>query len=264
MKTWHILFAGLFAVALWVASAVVVVYVLPLCGWEQRAQFGDMFGAVSALFSGLAFAGIILTILLQRDELRLQREELVLTRNELKGQKEQLQLQNETLKKQQFEATFFQMLRVFREQADNCDEAARRASFAGGFEGMANRIGTRCAERRRTAPSESVTEAISSAYDSVYGNMENCLGPYFRILFSIIELVDQSAIEDKKRYSNIVRALLSQSELVVLCFDGLSRYGREKLKPLIEKYALLKHLDRTESFELPTIADGYALSAFGK
>lgn len=42
-----------------------------------------MFGAVNALFSGLAFAGIIYTILPQRRELELQREELRATRTEL-------------------------------------------------------------------------------------------------------------------------------------------------------------------------------------
>lgn len=30
--------------------------------WEHRGQFGDLFGAVNALFSGLAFAGLIITI----------------------------------------------------------------------------------------------------------------------------------------------------------------------------------------------------------
>lgn len=49
----------------------------------QRGQFGDMFGAVNSLFTGLAFAGIILTILLQREELVLQRQELGLTRDQL-------------------------------------------------------------------------------------------------------------------------------------------------------------------------------------
>ena len=58
------------------------------CGYllyndQNRGTFGDMFGAVNALFSGLAFAGIIYTILLQRRELELQREELQATRAEL-------------------------------------------------------------------------------------------------------------------------------------------------------------------------------------
>lgn len=52
--------------------------------WADRGTFGDMFGAVNSLFSGLAFAGVIYAILLQRKELELQREELVLTREELR------------------------------------------------------------------------------------------------------------------------------------------------------------------------------------
>jgi len=52
--------------------------------WELRGQFGDMFGVVNALFSGLAFGGVIYAILLQREDLALQREELTLTRAELR------------------------------------------------------------------------------------------------------------------------------------------------------------------------------------
>ncbi len=44
---------------------------------------GDMFGAVNALFSALAFAFLIYTALMQREELKLQREELRETRKEL-------------------------------------------------------------------------------------------------------------------------------------------------------------------------------------
>lgn len=51
---------------------------------EDAAEFGDMFGGVNALFSGLAFAGVIIAILLQREELRLQRKELEDTRAELR------------------------------------------------------------------------------------------------------------------------------------------------------------------------------------
>ena len=54
---------------------------------DERGTFGDMFGAVNALFSGLAFAGLIITLLYQKEELKLQREELKQTRAELEGQK---------------------------------------------------------------------------------------------------------------------------------------------------------------------------------
>lgn len=42
----------------------------------KAAEYGDSFGHVNALFSGLAFAGVIITILLQWNELRLQRQEI--------------------------------------------------------------------------------------------------------------------------------------------------------------------------------------------
>jgi hypothetical protein len=53
--------------------------------WEERGQFGDMFGVVNATFSGLAFAGAIYAVLLQQEALALQREELKATREELKN-----------------------------------------------------------------------------------------------------------------------------------------------------------------------------------
>jgi hypothetical protein len=51
--------------------------------WETRAFFGEMFGSLDSLFSGLAFAGLIYAIWLQRKELQLQRDELRQTREEL-------------------------------------------------------------------------------------------------------------------------------------------------------------------------------------
>ena len=53
---------------------------------EERAHFGEAYGGLAALFSGLAFAGVIVAIAMQREELRLQRKELKLTRGELTRQ----------------------------------------------------------------------------------------------------------------------------------------------------------------------------------
>ena len=71
-------------VILLIQAAVGVVLFFALPDWTTRGQFGDMFGLVNSLFSGLAFAGLIYTIHLQQQELSLQREELQLTRVELK------------------------------------------------------------------------------------------------------------------------------------------------------------------------------------
>lgn len=89
---------------------------------EIRGTFGDQFGAVNALFSGLAFAGLIYTIILQRrdlelqrNDLRLQREELVLNRQEMEEQTAEFEKQNATLLKQTFETTFFHMLELHKQ-----------------------------------------------------------------------------------------------------------------------------------------------------
>ena len=79
----------------------------------MRGQLGDLFGAANSLFSGLAFAGIIFTIFLQRQELKAQRHELELTRNELELTRNEFEKQNTTLARQRFENTFFSMLTIY-------------------------------------------------------------------------------------------------------------------------------------------------------
>lgn len=68
--------------------------------WEVRGQFGDSFGVITALFSGLAFAGLIYAIFLQRKELSLQRQELKLQREEMAKSREQLAAQVDIFKAQ--------------------------------------------------------------------------------------------------------------------------------------------------------------------
>lgn len=70
------------AVILWIGYAVTVPRLA--MSWEKSNQFGGMFGGIGALFSGLALAGVVVAVLMQKEELELQREELAATREELK------------------------------------------------------------------------------------------------------------------------------------------------------------------------------------
>jgi hypothetical protein len=51
---------------------------------DSAGSYGDVYGSITALFTSLAFALLIYTALMQREELKLQREELRMTRDELK------------------------------------------------------------------------------------------------------------------------------------------------------------------------------------
>lgn len=53
--------------------AAVVWWAIPVS--QERGLFGDMFGAVNALFSGLAFAGIVFTLIQQRKQNALSASE---------------------------------------------------------------------------------------------------------------------------------------------------------------------------------------------
>ncbi len=74
-----ILVSACVIIIIWAVGGAAVYFMQPPA---DRASFGEMFGAVNALFSGLAFADIICAILLQREDLALQRTELQLTREQ--------------------------------------------------------------------------------------------------------------------------------------------------------------------------------------
>ena len=79
-------------ILIWALSAILIIFFLE--NWSDRGTFGDLFGAVNALFSALAFAVLIYTIVLQREEIKQNREEIVLNRKELaKGAKLQQKAQ---------------------------------------------------------------------------------------------------------------------------------------------------------------------------
>ncbi|BBM87103.1 pentapeptide repeat-containing protein [Candidatus Uabimicrobium amorphum] len=92
--------------ATWIFISIVGGVVFYICllylvlDMDSAAKFGDAFGAVNALFSGLAFAGVLVALFYQRNELALQREELKLTRLEMKSGNENTKEQAEAVKKQ--------------------------------------------------------------------------------------------------------------------------------------------------------------------
>jgi hypothetical protein len=213
----------------------------------DRGTFGDMFGSVNALFSGLAFAALIYTIFLQRRELKLHHYELQLAHEEMKAQVEQLQAQNVTLKKQSFENTFFELLRLQNDITNAIDLNAREGRVIEGrdcFEELYKKFSSLWLKRK---PERGGTERerINKTYLVFYENCHSEIGHYFSNLYNVIKFVDTSDIDHKKLYTNFVRAQLSSFELVMIFYSALSELDKGgKFKALIEKYAMLKSLPK--------------------
>lgn len=68
------------------------------------------------------------------------------------------------------------------------------------------------------------------------------LDHYFRTVFSILRELEYLLKDDHIRYGKLFRAQLSRDELTLLAFNLLFDAEGVKMRPLIEKYGLLKHL----------------------
>lgn len=76
-------------------------------------------------------------------------------------------------------------------------------------------------------------------------NVIGKLDHYFRQLYRIFRMIEDKeelTSDEKYHYGCIVRSTLSQYELILLFYNGLSQNGCEKFKPLIEDYTLLNNI----------------------
>ena len=231
--------------------------------WPIRGLVGDMFGVGNAIFSALAFAGLILAIYLQNKELGLQREELKLTRIEVKEQNEQLKSQVEALKKQTLENTFFELLR-FHQEILQAVRYHRDGTESRGREAI-SRIAGRFRNEYSTSGSALADKQIRDAYNTFHHNFQPLIGHYFRNLYQILRFINDSlaGVEDKKLYGRLVRAQLSSDELFLLFYNCLSEVGVKKFKPLVEEFAMLQHVPK-ESLIHPEHMALYDQRAFGE
>lgn len=227
--------------------------------------FGDSFGAVNALISALAFAGVIVTFYLQRKELDLQRQEL-------KAQREEFTQQNKTLKLQRFENTFFNMVQLQQQIVNDLyiQLSEREQVTQGGQWGNEVIVDKSVRGRKvfeyiyktrvRFRKNEGCFATIINKGMTNYGQVvhRELLDHYFRYLYTILRYVDKTEAFDvneegtadeeytfkqKYHYTTILRATLSRYELLMIYYNGLSTFGNKKLKPLIERYSLLNNLD---------------------
>jgi len=97
--------------------------------------------------------------------------------------------------------------------------------------------------------------SLNSTYKNWFTIHNSDLGHYFRHLYHIVKFVDRNPyfelVKDKLNFINnydylgILRAQLSNGELVLLGLNGLSTQG-QKFYPYIEKYELLKNINLEE------------------
>jgi len=216
-------------------------------------QLGDYIGGVlNPTFSFLAFIALAMTVALQIRQIQNSAIESRKTDQALSSQLANLQ-------QQVFEGTFFQMLRLHNDiiSALNLpgEDVQGRACFEVIFKDLVYGTGVHRGDIANFSD-------FDTQYEMFYQKHEPVLAHYFRLLYTLIKLVKASQIQNKRFYTNIVRAQLSSHELELLFFNCLSSYGRDKFKPMVEEFAMLKTF-RGMSEPPSFLVASYSLSAFG-
>lgn len=205
----------------------------------DRGTFGDSTGFINTLFSSLAFAGVILTLYWQIKENGKNKEED---------------------HRKQFEDVFFHMTENFETIISGLKiKIVNPLSNLDGnwqiWNQMNNQQNDQYVEGRdvfrylyeqQMIDNKFMTEAIAdNKIDGYERFMEGHLDHYFRYFYRILRYIDDSKmINDKQkyRYTSLLRAHMSSYELLIMHYNGLSSSGFDKLKPLLEKYAMLNNI----------------------
>jgi len=218
--------------------------------------FGDYVGGIlNPIFGIFTLLGLVITVWLQKEILETQKQELADTREELAKSAKALEIQNKTMLAQNFEGTFFQMLRRQSEFLDNLrfdinTTSPTRNSGLAAIDDLMHIITRNVAKGNE----------YLAAYEKIYSLDSSRVGPYFRNLYHVLKLIDENqhlTDAEKIKYASLARAQLTSSEISLIFYNCLTEHGYG-LKPLIIKYRMLKHIDSTKLCD-PNLVNDTAL-----
>lgn len=256
-----------FVLLVMMLSAFIVIKLIE--GWDHRGQFGDLFGVVNALFSGLAFAGLIITIRQQHIDLKYQHQAIEQTNQEMQNQTAEFDKQNETLRIQRFENTFFKMLEVQQSivndlyAGDSHSQWVDENSADGAY--SKKEISIQDEYRGRNLfyyvfiiCNHAIENSFLDGTTMVSGlstvikrrgkerfddyMTTTMFDHYFRHLYTILRFITENewlGVDKQYKYATFVRATLSRYELVMLYYNG---FFHPKMKKMMERYCLLNNI----------------------
>ncbi len=247
-------------------------FTLNLLGDFMAGTVASVWSLAGLFFIYVAFLGQKQQLLNQQLEIMYSQLEVKYTRLELSGQREEMIEQNQTLKQQKFENTFFQLLSLFNSIVNSLDLRDRakmvttsgRDCFTIFYKRLNENLSSILVQSGSSLmiDSSSVAQAID-AYDILYSKDKSDMSHYFRTIYHIFKFIDNSEIDNKKQYVAIARAQLSSYEQILLFYNCLHKNGREKFKPLIEKYGVFKNIDHSLLLN-PKHSIEYNYSAYGE
>lgn len=197
--------------------------------------FGDFLGGtLNPLLTFLTFIAVVITIILQNRELALTRAEVERSANALDKQANSIELQN-------FENTFFEMLKFQADLVNSIDIDEGKIRGRDCFGIFYTNLNKKYRENlKKDGGKRTNIKVLALSYYLFWKEHQYDLGHYFRYLYNFLKFIDEKE-GDSEKYIKILRSQLSDQELLILFYNCLSRNG-EKFLPLAEKYALFDNL----------------------
>ncbi|UVL17457.1 putative phage abortive infection protein [Pseudomonas sp. B21-044] len=221
-NSWKVSGVLVLVMFLYVSYFVMLLWSTPFAVLPEKLRegaFGDSFGTLNALFSGLAFSGVLITMLLQRKDLLEAR----------------VQASN-----QQIESQFYNMLALQQNIVSGFDMKSKGVLLHSGRDCF--KAWYRFFESQLQEEQVSPGLGVEEAYDIMWLKYQGDLGLYFRSLYSIFRFVSECGHPDAAKFGGVVRSLLSDFELVILYYNCLSKQG-SGFKKFVEEFRVFDNLD---------------------
>lgn len=233
--------AGALALSLILGYAVIF-HAMPITERPDAwGQFGDfMGGLLNPLIS-------LFTLIVAVSVWDLQKTELLETRKALEDQ-------GKTAEQQRREQRFFDFLKIYRSTVDSIEFEVGSKSGD-----VITLRGKRAFKHLTSSHSQNPFYWIAPLFDtakkdhpkrtdtlqriaSEWDGQSPVLDHYFRTVFALLREAEITLKEDHWRYMKLFRAQLSRDEVNILAANLLYDDEGAKMRPLIARYGLLKHM----------------------
>lgn len=230
---------------------VIVVFLINIVFNDDKlGPWGDFFGGVlNPILTFLTFMGLLITIIIQKKELKESRDVF-------KGQQEALEKQQEEMTIQSFDNKFFQMLNSFNKITNALKlniyqrEYISKELFEQLVEELKKEIFTKYNDDVIANDIKSnKIEYLYLIFPDFNDKFDTTFKYYFLNLYQLLKFINEDIPhkdKDKysKKYANILRAQLSKNELILLTYNaiGVVEFCGDNYKKLVEKYSFFEHL----------------------
>lgn len=139
-----------------------------------------------------------------------------------------------------FNSLFFELLKLYQQQVSllNIEESktSGKRCFDIWMDILLNGMNIGIGE-------DKYQKQIVDLYMKLYIENRTDISSFFRTLYRIFDTIESSKIEEQKKveYAKIVRAQLSENEMLLLRYNAICYYG-ENFRRYINEYNLLKHV----------------------